>query len=255
MNRNAYRAGLTLVELLVAIVLTGILGMLLTQFFVSSTSAAAQADARNEALNDTTLAQQLIASKVRQAWYVAPPGTARTFAGLVGGNSWRVSPSPANQNVLMMVLPPNSSTSLTAAQNDQFQLYLYYAVPRATLRNAYAAAHPARPTDDPANANTLVIMQAIGTMGLTRPFDPAGGAAAFLAAPVTIVQVAPLMEYQQAAATPNIFTYRMVPGAATPAVQAVTIRLRSSRSLRGQNIQVPSQGNLSLEVYPRNPGR
>lgn len=261
-------AGFTLVEVLVALAVTATLLALLGNFLVGSTRAVSVADVRNEALNDVTLAQQLIASRVRQAWWVAPPGsptgsTINLGAAPInlatpalgqnprtGTGQWTV-PSGAlttdtTHQVLMMILPPEPGVT-------QYRLYMYYPVLRSVLVGAYPVGSAERPLDDPANAGSWVLMQLRADLGTARP-TLVPGVVNLNTAGLTFsgVTVSPLMEYQRPLATgqPLLFAYGLSGGA----VQSVSINLQVSRNLRGQELRQPGDP-LALTVYPRNLGR
>ncbi|RJF72803.1 prepilin-type N-terminal cleavage/methylation domain-containing protein [Deinococcus cavernae] len=66
------RKGLTLVELLVGMTLMGIILTALVSFFTQSSKTSMQSSARADLQQETLNAQQLIAGKLKEAWYVYP---------------------------------------------------------------------------------------------------------------------------------------------------------------------------------------
>lgn len=259
-------AGFTLVELLVGMAITGILLALLGNFLIESARTVAVADVRSEALAEVTLTQQLIASRIRQAWWVAPPNSTMRIPDFRaqnptggGGFDWTVAGGAnttlTSHHILILILPPGSSPHLPAL-NNQYQLYAFYPVQRAALTAGYAATnpnHPERPANDPGNPGTWVLMQYRATVGTDPPTLPAGSVNVNTAGlTFTNENISTVMEYQRplTSGLPLMFAHRIVGGAS----QTISVNLQASRNLRGQNILHP-RAPLSLTVQPRNLGR
>lgn len=237
------RTALTLAELLVALAIVGVLLAALGNFFIGSTRAVSLADARNEAIAEGTLAQALVASKVRQAWYVVPPGTVLnlgsgfTTRNPVGGNSFTVG-----QNAAALVLPPQ-------AAGEQYQLLVYYPLRRTVMVEQASGANRLQP--DPGNEGAWLLMELRQNLGTARPFDPAvapgqpgGMSTGYGGVPGRMV-----LDYlrpPQPGEPPLL-----APVVAGDQVVGVTVNLQSERRLRGHRVHHPSQPE-PLAVYARN---
>ena len=156
--------GFTLIEVLVALGILGLLGLAFVRIFSSTFDATSNITARNDLLHEAQIAQQLIASKVKLAWYVYPTGTtikinngATTANALAGSNTWTVGSDP----FLALVLPPQDPTqNCTPTDKDGcYRFYAYYAFPRSHYLSAISASSSQRLDPDPRNDNTWVIME------------------------------------------------------------------------------------------------
>lgn len=247
MPRRTAQQSFTLVEVLVALALAGILLAALASFFISSLHAAAVADARNEVLAETILAQQLITSKVRQAWYVVPNGTTLnlgtgfTTRNPAGGNRYTVG----THHVAAMVLPP-------AGAGGEYQLLVYYPLLRSVMVQNASGAN--RPQPDPVgDARSWLLMELRQNLGTGRPFDPslapgAGGMnTSYGGVPGRI-----LLDYVRPplAGEPPLLAPIVVGGRTV----GVNITLQSERRLHGRTIRVPGAPQ-TVGVYARNVAR
>lgn len=255
--------GFTLVEVLVALSLALLVLALLGNTLIGSSRAAAAADGRNEGLNEVTIAQGLIVTRLREAIWVAPPDSAITVNDFRGRNpatgvaTWIVPSGQltgAGHHIVVMILPPGVGT-------NQYRLYAYYPVRRDVLRAGYAATAPERPAHDPGAEDSWVLMQLRADLGTARPTLPLGvtnlGTAGFTFSNITF---SPLMEYVRTplVGEPPLFAHRtLADAAATPPtvrVQSVAVNLRFARRVHGRVLLQPDVPQ-PLTVYPRNAGR
>ena len=166
------QGGFTLVEMLVSIAVMGILMLAFTQLFGGSLRASSQINGRNELISEGQIAQQLIASRLQNAYYVYPQGTALqlTTAGVTTRNTVR---SGAGQNwvvgndpIVAVLVPPRSFNPLetnplnTTCRADNlaycYTFYAYYPMLRSAL---VTAAPDSAPPADANNANVWVLME------------------------------------------------------------------------------------------------
>lgn len=242
------RAAFTLAEVLVALALTAALLLLLSNLLVGTGRAVSLADARNEAVAEGSLAQALVASKVRQAWYVVPPGTVLNLGSgfstrnPAGGNSFAMG-----LNAAAVVLPPQ-------AAGGQYQLLVYYPLRRTVMVEQASGANRLDP--DPGNDGAWLLMELRHNMGVARPFDPAvlpgqpGGMrtdTSYGGVPGRMVldYLRPPLPGEAPLLTP------LAGGAGSV---GVTVNLQSERRLRGHTVRYPPQPE-PLAVYARNVNR
>lgn len=177
---------MTLVELLVAAALMGVLMLAFTQVFGGSLRASGELNARNELLSEAQIAQQFVAAKLQNAFYVYPSGSAiqlsqsgattqnTTRSG--AGQQWRVGTDP----FIALLLPPtgrgqcpaNAASTSVKNANRQFcfTFHAFYPVHRGTLvRSGLASAPP----HDPQNDDTWVLMEYRANLfdGVDRTLD------------------------------------------------------------------------------------
>lgn len=274
-------AGFTLVELLVALGLIGlIMGAVLT-LNLRTNDAATTLQARTELTGEVQVAQNYIASKLRNAAYVFPyyslastftlatsgystfnPATRAGRAG-TGNYTWRyASATIAADPFLAFVLPPeggnavapgscNTSATNAAKQANCYAFYAYYAVPRSLLVTGGGGGVPT-------SANKL---QSDGTNDTTtwalleyRAYYPSTGygAGSTTAVPtggmglLVLDYVRPTTETTVGTTVDKLFV------ASTTPVTAVTLNLAVTRQVGDETVNVPGTGRYSLRVYPRN---
>lgn len=156
---RARQAGFTLIELLVAMALMGIVLFAVASFFTQGSRVSSQSNSRAELQQDILTAQQVIAGRLREAYYVYPPDTLVSLPGVpghptanpvTGGSSWTVQTHP----VLAMVLPPAPGTA-------EYRFFAYYPVLRSTwvAQTANASLRAKNPGEDAANASAWVLAE------------------------------------------------------------------------------------------------
>ncbi len=252
MTRRPY--GFTLLELLIALAIMGVIMLAFTQLFGGSLRASSDISARNELLSEGQIAQQLVASRLRQASSIYPIGssfsmtnTVRTRNTLRGSQGWTVGADP----IVAMIVPPegpdNSSVSTcnndTQANKDMcFMFYAYYPLRRGTFMDAVDAKYAPEP--DPANDEAWLLMEyrqhiydGVNRRG-NRLASPPDESAVLADLGGSTAQI--LVDYVQQADTP-LFAMR--------ADGSVVFNLQMGREQRGRRLELPP---LSVRVYPRN---
>lgn len=156
-------SGFTLVEMLVGMAILGILMLAFTQLFGGSLRASSEINARNELINEGQIAQQLITSRLQNAYYIYPPGA--TLQLTTGGNTTRNTVrSGAGQNwtigtdpFVAMLLPPAApGNCVSSGSPGCFKFFAYYPMLRSSLITDVPASAP---TADPNNASAWILME------------------------------------------------------------------------------------------------
>lgn len=253
----------TLVELLVVMAILGVVLMALSSTFISGSRTTTLSAARAEMQQETVNAQQLIVSRVKEAWYVFPP--AQTL--VLGSGNLRRNPlvSPASGNwtvgthpILSMILPPKipGATCTTSPNNDGcYRFYAYYPVKRSVWVSGTSGA--ANPGSDGANDSSVWVLVEYyayyyGTTSVpSSPPTP----------PPTSVSDANLLSDYIAPTTNsgsgvNYKMFDYVLDSAGTGVLGVKINLATQRQINGKVVRLPdSAGVYALSVYPQNLGR
>jgi type II secretory pathway pseudopilin PulG len=278
---SRHTAGFTLMELLVALGLTGlIMGAVLT-LNLRTNDAATTLQTRTELTGEVQVAQNYIASKLRNAVYVFPYySLASTFtlatsgystfnpatrAGRTGtGNyTWRyASGTLAADPFLAFVLPPEGGNSVapgscagSTANSDKqancYVFYAYYAVPRSLLVTGGGGATPTganRLQSDGSNdTTTWALMEYRAYYAATGYGSGSTGAIPMGGTGLLVLDyVRPTTETTTGATVDKLFV------ASTTPVTAVTLNLAVTRQVGDETVNVPAAGRYSLRVYPRN---
>lgn len=165
--------GLTLVELLISMAIMGIVLIAITTFFGSTSDGAVQVNTRAELQQDVLNVEQLLASRIREAWYVYTPdrgafplgtGTLRTNP-LTGNGNWAldtVSGSAVNGgHLLALILPPeNRSAGCTGSVTEGcYRFFAYYPVQRSVWVAGNVSNSANNPGAGPDDANTWVLAE------------------------------------------------------------------------------------------------
>ena len=150
----------------------GVLMLAFTQLFGGSLRASSQLNGRNELISEGQIAQQLVASRLQNAYYVYPQGTALqlTTAGDTtrntvrngAGQNWVVGTDP----IVAVLVPPRKFDPLepdplktTCRPGNLDYCYTFYAY-YPMLRSAFiTAASDSAPPADPNNANVWVLVE------------------------------------------------------------------------------------------------
>jgi len=245
----------TLLEVLIALAILGVLGLVFVRIFVSTLDASSQINVRNELLQEAQIAEQIIASKVKLAWYVYPPGTtlkinngATTRNALADTQDWQVGADP----IVALVLPPeNPAADCTSDPLGCYSFYAYYAFPRAHYVASIGPSSAQRLDPDPRNDGTWVIMEfrtrlsgfvpnTEDTPSCTNTPVPNGG----LSGGGRL-----LVEYVQPESDPPAYSiFNVLPDG------TVELHLRMRKETHRRRIVVPptSDPPLTLKASPRN---
>ena len=272
------RKGLTLVELLVGMALMGIILTALVSFFMQSSKASMQSSARADLQQETLNAQQLIAGKLKEAWYIYPQGQTikMTDTALTqrpaGGNTWTVGTDP----ILAMLLPPRSSTNTcnttatsTAAtgpsQNGCYRFLAYFPVKRSVWVAGTGTDSWRNPGPDAQNDDTWVLAEYRGLISSsptsfppsTLPAAPTGNTSNLLTdyvAPTTLTT-----GFTTSSNTYTMFGYGTANGSAsslTNPVNSVTLNLGVTRQIAGKLLRLPNATDeYTISVFPTNLGK
>lgn len=256
--------GLTLVEMLIVIALLGIVMTALTTTFISSSRATTLAMTRAELQQETINAEQLIASRVKEAWYVFPPGQTLVLAGSdavtrrnpnSGNVTWTIGTDP----ILALILPPrNPKLECKTGDNDGcYRFFAYYPVKRSEWVAGTSGA--SNPENDAANGESWVLVEYRdyyyeSPPSLTSPstltLPPVLGSDANLLSDYIVPTTNTGM-----GANYKMFDYVPATASSLAPVSGVNIRLATGRTVNGKLIRLPnSTGTYDLSVYPMSLG-
>ena len=256
-RQNLNRRGLTLLEVLVAMTIMGVIMLAFTQLFSGSLRASSTISARSELLSEGQIAQQLIVSRLKEAAYIYPPGTrfvmtntVRTRNTVRTGQSWTVGADP----VVALLAPPKGSpntdttTCSRASQSNKdmcYMFYAYYPVERGVFMDEVNLKYA--PQSDPANGDAWLLMEyrqhvydGVNRAGnrLRSPPDPSAvlGRLGGSTAQILVDYVQPTREGDA-----KLFAFR--------ADGSVELNLQMGRVQHGRRLELPL---LSVRAYPRN---
>jgi len=237
---------------------------------IGTSRASALLQARNDLLPETQIAQNYVASKLRQASYVFTDGTSFTLNSTSattldpsGSSLWTVGSDP----VVAFILPPKTVTTgqcaaaVTVAAKDTYcyAFYAFYGTKRNNLTNNTTGIE--NPGVDAANDNTSwVLMEyrnyyATGTAGSYTSV-----AAAVAAIPTSTTVVGHLvMDYLKPTTESGTDVLFDSPAsssvvAQTPGSTSVIVNLAAYRTVAGQALNLPATGRYSMTIFPRNLG-
>jgi len=246
----------TLLEVVVTLAILGVLSLIFVRIFSSTFDATDSISVRNELLHEAQIAEQVIASKAKLAWYVYPPGATikmnngkTTANALAGSHYWTVG-GGADQPFLALVLPPENPRLSCATDNEGcFRFYAYYAFPRSYYLdpNVIAPTSSQRLDPDPRNDDTWVIMEFRTAL---KGFSPDASCSNI---PLPDGGLAGggrlLVEYvQPQSTTPGYSIFTVKPDG------SVELRLRMLKRTRKRVVRVPPPNRppLTLKAAPRN---
>ncbi|MFC5847075.1 PilW family protein [Deinococcus petrolearius] len=267
-------AGFTLLELLISMALIGIILAALFSFFSQSSNVSAQSSSRAELQQEVLNAQQLIAGKLKEAWYIYPSGTTMTLGGSNNTNNTRRNPlAPAassqtwttgTQPILAMILPP------TTAGTTNYRFYAYYPVLRSVwiaATGGTSAPTSSNPGSDTLNdSSTWILAEYRATVTVaspvafpaTPPTPPTTGDANLLVdyiAPTNTTGNTYTM-FDSLAAISTTGMSGTGTGSASTYVPGVTLNLATTRKTGGTTLRLPdATDEYSLTVYPTNLGK
>ncbi|GAA5534381.1 type II secretion system protein [Deinococcus aluminii] len=268
--KHQAQTGFTLIELLVGMAIMGVVMMALLNYFTQGTRVSTQSSSRAELQQEILNAQQLIAGKLKEAWYVYPPGQTINMTGTAltqkpaGGNAWQVGTDP----ILAMVLPPKNSAltcasgtaTSTSGPDGCYRFLAYYPVKRSVWLSGTGTDSWKNPGPDDDNADTWVLAEYRGTISpgaggsppTTPPSIPMGNSANILSdyiAPTVVTS-----GFTTASNTYTMFTYTLDP--TNTYVTGITLNLATTRMTGGTTLRLPNATDeYSITVYPTNLGK
>lgn len=250
------RLGFTLIEVLISMLIVGIISLVFIRLFSSTLDATSRITDQNALMHEAQIAEQVIASRIKLAWKVFPPGTSirinsgmTTHNFLADSDTWVVGTDP----ILAMILPPRvpGYTALCSASNPDycFRFFAYYAFRRIDYLNAVSPTSAEALFPDPLNENTWVIMEFRRT--LTNITDPDAITAPSGDAIYSGVKGRLLVEYvqpEQDSPIYKIFTMNLD--------GSVDLSLRMVRHTGKRTYHAPSttEPPLTIKAVPRNLG-
>lgn len=250
MRKNS---GFTLIEMLVAV---GILSVIIgasVSFFNGGTKIGVQSNIQSDLQQETLNAQQLIASNIKQSWYLFPTNTSISMGDGPTTGQWTVG-DQKKPFIAMILTPLDPSVSCSANVSGCFRFRGYYAMPRSQWVKATKEKSWRNPGEDPLNNDALVIIEYRANYTTVLPTTPSMEASSvpttgeaniladYIAQPINNGRMFTLTgKNQTIPAVPN-------PGAglpATPAYQATTdnavkIDIAAQRNLGGRIIRLPN---------------
>lgn len=262
-----HKLGFTLLEILIALGILGVLSVIFLQVFMNTLSTTTRINARNSLINEGQLAMRVISSRLQEACYVYPQGSTITLASsgwttqkTIGGSgySWVVGTDP----IVAMLLPPEPGS-------NEYRFFAYFAMTRAFYQSKASTSEQLE--IDTQNTDALVLMEyranidgslslstgqtcqilAANLSGGTNTTDPSTIPTNLPLQPLTgsrrgII----LVDYVQPSST--LFTVpTTAAGASAP---SVGINLSFRKQVQGKILEVngSSTNGLSITVFPRN---
>ncbi len=255
------RKAFTLIEILVALSVMAILMLAFVQFFGGTLRTTASLQVQNELLNEGQLAHHLIVSRIKEAWYVWPPGSKIKLAKggwttrntIDGGHTWTVGP-----HFVAMILPPKKDgVACSKSKDGCFRFFAYYPMKRSLHRARAGVVEALEP--DPANDSKVwILMEYRAHYGpggdcpvkATGEPDPTVKAYRGKRGRVLVDYVQPLSDpWDPAYDYPALFSYVTAGGR----VRAVTVSIRYARKARGRVYRVPAgKKPITVAVEPQN---
>lgn len=186
------QAGFTLLELLVGMALMGIVLTALLNFFTQGSRVSTQSSNRAELQQEILNVQQLLAGRLKEAWYIYPADqTLQLGASPTSTAALRRNPIPnaggstrygtanwltGSDPLLALILPPKSagtcpadtatSTEKEAGKDFCYRFFAYYPVRRSvwvdgttTVVGGVSTQSASNPGTDTANAETWVLAE------------------------------------------------------------------------------------------------
>ncbi len=254
--------GFTLLEILVAISLALIILFAATSLLITSSNSTGDLQNKNELLEESQIAQNYLAWRLKEAVYIFPVGTTLQLAAGSGyttqnpvskDGTWEVG--QINAPIVAFIRPPEilDGTPCTSDEKACYQFVAYYLVLRSTWMSGATSYN--RPANDPDNKDRWVLVE------LRKNYTSGPPALASLPTGATPTSYTPptasssgrlLLDYFQSSAlalpnTPALFEYKanLDPDAAiwqqTAGNIAITINFALSRKF-GKNVAyVPSR--------------
>ncbi|WP_291426070.1 prepilin-type cleavage/methylation domain-containing protein [Deinococcus sp.] len=278
MKNTSYINGFTLLEMLIGMLMTTLVMGAIVGYFQSSTRASYISVSRAEMQQDVVNAQQIIAGRLREAWYIYPSGTTISLGSgtaktrmnpITGNNTWNIDgPTIPKDPIVAMILPPQVPGDICnsgGVTSGCYRFYAYYAEKRSDWLTGNAPSSAENPGDDPLNTDVWVLVQYnINLFGftptMTIPSSIAGGNASLLAdyiAPSNVPAGMPSTPYTMfTIISPTLPTAPA--GAAGVTINLATFRRigSGSTSLSSTVLRYPdATSTYSLTSFPTNLGK
>ncbi len=257
------RKGFTLIEILVSLAVLAVLMLAFVRFFGGTLEASGRLQIQNELLAEAQIAHHLIASRVKEAWYVWPPGANLKLASsgwstantLDGGRDWTVGPK-----FLAMILPPQKDgVECSTDKAGCFRFYAYYPMRRSHYTSKASAVEALDP--DPANDSKVWVLMEYrsyyrikgGKSCPVRPDgspDPSNTGYRGRRGRLLVDYLQPFTDpWDPAYSYTGLFDLKTSGGKVT----AVAIHMRFVRHARGRVHRVPAGTDpLSISTVPQN---
>lgn len=265
MTTKLHVSGFTLIEMLIGLALMGVVLVAITTFYGQTAKLSSQAGSRADLQQDILSSQQLIAGRLRDAWYIYPTGQSFNLAGsgvnsrrnpITGMTTWTTGTHP----ILAVILPPKNVGAGACVPANMtgrdfcYRFFAYYPVTRSEWVST-ASNSASNPGADALNSSAWVLAEYRAYFPAT--FAPTGALAA-APVPPTTGDANLLADYLLPATTaPTFNMFEYTPNTAGATIQGVTIRLVGSRNVSGKVMRLPTPTNqqYQLAVFPPNLGR
>ncbi|MFC4427726.1 PulJ/GspJ family protein [Deinococcus navajonensis] len=248
--RTTRAQGLTLVELLVAMAIMGIIFMLITQWQVSTLNISTRSNAMSRSLGDLNDLSGYLGDRVRAAVRV------RVATSGLSVNAGAGSACSADRPCLAVVLPEYSPSGVVSRYN----LYVYRMMPRS------AVTHPDDKVEDPWAEGQVQVLKEYRSedsgsapthcvLGVGETFDTAAApACATMRSLGSATAFSGLGSYLVADyLTPaSSLGAGQVPFAYDSATRVITLAFQHRQQVRGQTTALPAAEPYTLQVQARN---
>ncbi|MFC4638987.1 PulJ/GspJ family protein [Deinococcus hohokamensis] len=242
--------GLTLVELLVAMAIMGVIFTLITHWQVSTLQLSARSNALSRSLGDLNDLSGYLGDRVRAAVRV------RVATSGLSVNSGAGSACSTDRPCLAVVLPEYSPSSVV----DRYNLYVYRMMPRS------AVTHPDDKVEDPwADSHVQVLKEYRSEDHVSTPINCVLGAGETFdsaAAPACVT----MRNLDSATSFGGLGSYLVAdhltpagslgaghaPFAYDRATRVLTLEFQHRQQVRGQTTLLPAAEPYSLQVQARN---
>ncbi|MDX2005809.1 MAG: type II secretion system protein [Meiothermus sp.] len=157
--------GLSLIEMLIAAAITGVLLIVVTNGIQSASSSTRMIQTQQLLTEDLRTSGNLISDELSQAYHIYPPGaeitlnstSTYTVTNFDGSNVWTVGTDP----IIAAILPPEDLTRADLCATDNsgcLRLVAYYPLLRSTV-TASTSGTPEFIGNDPQNTNVWTVFR------------------------------------------------------------------------------------------------
>lgn len=265
-------AGFTLLELLIGMGLFAIVSTALLSVVVSSSKATAQLNTVASMQSDLVSAQQILANRLKAAWYIAPASTSVTLTTnpltsnvLSSGPTWVVGTQPFIAAILFPATPGSgcAPTATPAVTAGCYRFVAYYPVQRSVWVANTAGSQD--PGPDATNDTTSWVLAEYLSYFSTTPTTAMATNAATNTTGAQINLLVDRISPTTTAPTYTMFTPQSVTRTTNPSnfstgwpltySNGVSVQLRTRQIQSGKVVQFPSgTTTLQTSIYPENVG-